>query len=79
MDQLVADLDEKLAQAREGGGAKAAERMRSRGKKLPRERYRFFAPAVPFAFYWNTAGPAQARAIIRPPLALPRTFPPGCA
>jgi 3-methylcrotonyl-CoA carboxylase beta subunit len=41
MDQVVADLDAKLAAAREGGGAKAAERMRNRGKKLPRERYRF--------------------------------------
>jgi 3-methylcrotonyl-CoA carboxylase beta subunit len=40
MDQVVADLDAKLAAAREGGGAKAAERMRSKGKKLPRERYR---------------------------------------
>ncbi len=39
MDQIVADLDTKLAAAREGGGAKAAERMRSKGKKLPRERY----------------------------------------
>lgn len=38
MDQVVADLDEKLAAAREGGGAKATERMRSKGKKLPRER-----------------------------------------
>jgi len=40
MDQVVVDLDAKLAAAREGGGAKAAERMRSKGKKLPRERYR---------------------------------------
>jgi 3-methylcrotonyl-CoA carboxylase beta subunit len=39
MDQVVADLDEKLAAAREGGGAKPAERMRSKGKKLPHERY----------------------------------------
>jgi 3-methylcrotonyl-CoA carboxylase beta subunit len=39
MDQVVADLDAKLGAAREGGGAKAAERMRGRGKKLPRERY----------------------------------------
>ncbi|KAL0949235.1 hypothetical protein HGRIS_009313 [Hohenbuehelia grisea] len=38
MDALVADLEAKLAQARLGGGAKAAERMRSKGKKLPRER-----------------------------------------
>src|SRR5260370_39194128 len=40
MDRVIADLDAKLAAAREGGGAKAAERMRSKGKKLPRERYR---------------------------------------
>ena len=40
MDQVLTDLDAKLAAAREGGGAKAAERMRSKGKKLPRERYR---------------------------------------
>ncbi|KAG6832160.1 hypothetical protein H0H92_004891 [Tricholoma furcatifolium] len=38
MDELVADLEAKLAKAREGGSAKAAERMRSKGKKLPRER-----------------------------------------
>ncbi|KAI6047535.1 carboxyl transferase [Pisolithus marmoratus] len=38
MDALVADLKSKLAQARQGGGLKAAERMRSKGKKLPRER-----------------------------------------
>jgi 3-methylcrotonyl-CoA carboxylase beta subunit len=39
MDVLVADLEAKLAQARLGGGAKAAERFRSKGKKLPRERF----------------------------------------
>ncbi|KAI9453337.1 carboxyl transferase [Russula earlei] len=38
MDNVVIDLETKLATAREGGGAKAAERMRSKGKKLPRER-----------------------------------------
>lgn len=38
MDDVVADLEAKLAKAREGGGAKAAERMRNKGKKLPRER-----------------------------------------
>lgn len=42
MDEVVADLEAKLATAREGGGAKAAERMRSKGKKLPRERCRPF-------------------------------------
>jgi Carboxyl transferase domain len=48
MDQVVADLDAKLAAAREGGGAKAAERMRNKGKKLPRERYHFLPPLL-----WN--------------------------
>ena len=38
MDGLVADLEAKLAAARQGGGAKAADRMRSKGKLLPRER-----------------------------------------
>jgi hypothetical protein len=38
MDLLVADLEARLERARQGGGPKAAERMRSRGKKLPRER-----------------------------------------
>ena len=38
MDALVHDLDAKLADARAGGGPRAAERMKSRGKKLPRER-----------------------------------------
>jgi 3-methylcrotonyl-CoA carboxylase beta subunit len=38
MDALVADLEAKTAEARLGGGAKAAERFRSKGKKLPRER-----------------------------------------
>lgn len=38
MDALVADFEAKVAAARLGGGTKAAERMRSKGKKLPRER-----------------------------------------
>jgi 3-methylcrotonyl-CoA carboxylase beta subunit len=38
MDALVADLDAKMAEARLGGGLKATERMRAKGKKLPRER-----------------------------------------
>lgn len=38
MNELVADLDAKLQEARLGGGAKAAERMRGKGKLLPRER-----------------------------------------
>ncbi len=38
MDELVAELEAKTAVARLGGGAKAAERMRGKGKKLPRER-----------------------------------------
>lgn len=39
MDALVGDLELKLADARLGGGEKAAERMRGKGKMLPRERY----------------------------------------
>jgi 3-methylcrotonyl-CoA carboxylase beta subunit len=50
MDELIADLDEKLAQAREGGGTKAAERMRSKGKKLPRERCLFSISSRAFRF-----------------------------
>ena len=38
MDALVSDLKARIAQAREGGGPKAQERMRSKGKRLPRER-----------------------------------------
>lgn len=38
MDALVAEFEAKIAAARLGGGPKAAERMRSKGKKLPRER-----------------------------------------
>ena len=39
MDELVRDLEEKMATARQGGGTKSAERMRAKGKKLPRERF----------------------------------------
>lgn len=38
MDALVSDLKAKIAWAKDGGGPKAQERMRSKGKKLPRER-----------------------------------------
>jgi 3-methylcrotonyl-CoA carboxylase beta subunit len=38
MDALVVDLEAKTAEARLGGGAKATERMKGKGKKLPRER-----------------------------------------
>ncbi|KAI0637916.1 carboxyl transferase [Trametes polyzona] len=49
MDALVADLEAKLAKVRQGGGAKAAERMRSKGKKLPRERLALLLdPHTPF-------------------------------
>ena len=39
MDELVRDLEVKMATARQGGGTKSAERMRAKGKKLPRERF----------------------------------------
>ncbi|KIO12563.1 hypothetical protein M404DRAFT_19347 [Pisolithus tinctorius Marx 270] len=49
MDLLVADLKSRLTQARQGGGLKAAERMRSKGKKLPRERLSLLLdPNTPF-------------------------------
>lgn len=38
MDKLVADLEEHLSTARLGGGVAALDKMRSRGKKTPRER-----------------------------------------
>ena len=39
MNALVEDLELRLAAARQGGGPKAAARMKSKGKLLPRERY----------------------------------------
>lgn len=49
MDALVADFEAKVAAARLGGGAKAAERMKSKGKKLPRERLALLLdPHTPF-------------------------------
>ena len=39
MDELVRDLEAKMATARQGGGTKSAERMRAKGKRLPRERF----------------------------------------
>ena len=39
MDELVRGLEVKMATARQGGGAKSAERMRAKGKRLPRERF----------------------------------------
>ncbi|KZT62260.1 ClpP/crotonase [Calocera cornea HHB12733] len=38
MDALVSELDSLTAQARQGGGKKAMDRMRAKGKMLPRER-----------------------------------------
>lgn len=38
MDLLVSELEDKLANARLGGGSAAVEKMRSKGKKIPRER-----------------------------------------
>ncbi|EIW61766.1 carboxyl transferase [Trametes versicolor FP-101664 SS1] len=49
MDSLVAELEGNLAKVREGGGSKAADRMRSKGKKLPRERLALLLdPHTPF-------------------------------
>ncbi|GBE79374.1 carboxyl transferase [Sparassis crispa] len=49
MSALVADIDAKMAAVRQGGGAKAVERMRKSGKKLPRERLAaLLDPHTPF-------------------------------
>ncbi|KAF9569272.1 carboxyl transferase [Agrocybe pediades] len=49
MDELVKNLESKLAKARQGGGPKAAERMKSKGKRLPRERLSLVLdPGSPF-------------------------------
>ncbi|KAF8969409.1 carboxyl transferase [Flammula alnicola] len=49
MDELVKDLEEKMETARQGGGSKAAERMRGKGKLIPRERLSFLLdPGSPF-------------------------------
>ncbi|KAK0461816.1 carboxyl transferase [Desarmillaria tabescens] len=49
MDELVTDLNAKLARARLGGGDKAAERMRSKGKRVPRDRLNLLLdPHTPF-------------------------------
>ena len=39
MNALVHQLETDLAAAREGGGPKAQQRMKSKGKLLPRERW----------------------------------------
>ena len=48
MDALVGDLESKLTAARQGGGPKAAARMKSKGKLLPRERYEDCVPAIAY-------------------------------
>ncbi|KZP20176.1 carboxyl transferase [Athelia psychrophila] len=49
MDSLVHDFEGKMAETRLGGGTKAIERMRSKGKKLPRERIALLLdPHTPF-------------------------------
>jgi len=49
MDALVSDVDAKMSAVRQGGGAKAIERMRKAGKKLPRERLALLLdPHTPF-------------------------------
>ncbi|KAI0698604.1 carboxyl transferase [Cytidiella melzeri] len=49
MDALIAEYELKVAKARLGGGEKAAQRMISKGKKLPRERLALLLdPHTPF-------------------------------
>lgn len=60
MDALVADFEAKLATARLGGGAKAVERMRSKGKKLPRERSGITRP-ITMLWYTHTGSKLEYR------------------
>ncbi|TDL16372.1 ClpP/crotonase, partial [Rickenella mellea] len=49
MDNLVASLESELSDARLGGGTKAAERMKGKGKMLPQERLAaLLDPHTPF-------------------------------
>ncbi|KAJ3540298.1 hypothetical protein NMY22_g4362 [Coprinellus aureogranulatus] len=49
MDDLVADVESKLREVRQGGGVKAQQRHKSKGKLLPRERLdRLLDPGSPF-------------------------------
>ncbi|KAJ3516276.1 hypothetical protein NLJ89_g1226 [Agrocybe chaxingu] len=49
MDELVKNLEANLAKARLGGGSKTAERMKTKGKLLPRERLNYILdPGSPF-------------------------------
>ncbi|KAF9534671.1 carboxyl transferase [Crepidotus variabilis] len=49
MDELVKDFETKTMAARQGGGVKAAERMKKKGKLLPRERLNLILdPGSPF-------------------------------
>ncbi|KAG8218529.1 hypothetical protein J3R82DRAFT_4168 [Butyriboletus roseoflavus] len=49
MDALVSDLKAKIALVKEGGGPKAQDRMRNKGKRLPRERLSLLLdPNTPF-------------------------------
>jgi len=50
MDELVKDFELKTEAVRQGGGPKAAERMRSKGKRLPRERSGVSLPLTPQDF-----------------------------
>ena len=57
MGTLVHELDTKIAQIIQGGGQKATDRNRSRGKMLPRERIQaLLDPGSPFLELSQLAG-----------------------
>ena len=57
MGTLIHNLNEKIAQTSQGGGQKAADRNRSRGKLLPRERiHALLDPGSPFLELSQLAG-----------------------
>lgn len=57
MGTLIHNLNEKIAQISQGGGQKAADRNRSRGKLLPRDRIQaLLDPGSPFLELSQLAG-----------------------
>lgn len=72
MDELVQDLEEKVSVARQGGSAMAVERMRSKGKLLPRER---LATSICSTFiYTDDLHIMQTESVTGPWFTLSRAF-----
>ena len=74
MDALIAEYEVKVAKARLGGGEKAIQRMISKGKKLPRERYIFLSYTMSISLLKRV----QACFTTRPSYSLSRAIAIGC-